>query len=105
MSTNNLVDCRELRTALEREEAIAKRTLGKERDSLATAFFEVVYRALDNASAVADRHVVRVAIEAEESRAKDLLGKKHDPLVTMFFEIIYRTLNKMPFPASPAEVK
>ena len=42
----DLVDRHELRLALEREEAIAKRVLGKN-EPLATAFFEIVYRTLN----------------------------------------------------------
>jgi hypothetical protein len=43
----DLVDRHELRLALEREEAIAKRVLGKSHEPLATAFFEIVYRTLN----------------------------------------------------------
>lgn len=42
----DLVDRHELRLALEREEATAKRLLGKNAP-LATAFFEIVYRTLN----------------------------------------------------------
>ena len=47
---SDLVDRHELRVALEREEAIAKRLLGKGREPLVDAFFEIVYRTLNNAS-------------------------------------------------------
>jgi hypothetical protein len=45
----DLVDRHELRLALEREEAIAKRVLGKGHEPLATSFFEIVYRTLNRA--------------------------------------------------------
>lgn len=44
----DFVDRHELRLALEREEAIAKRLLGKSHEPLATAFFEIVYRTLNS---------------------------------------------------------
>lgn len=47
---SDLVDRHELRLALEREEVIAKRVLGKDHEPLVTAFFEIVYRTLNKAS-------------------------------------------------------
>lgn len=43
----DLVDRHELRLALEREEAIAKQVLGRGRDALAGAFFDIIYRTLN----------------------------------------------------------
>lgn len=42
-----LIDRHELRVALEREEAVLKRLLGKGHEPLATSFFEVIYRTLN----------------------------------------------------------
>jgi hypothetical protein len=48
---SGLVDRHELRVALEREERICKRVLGRN-EPLATSFFEIVYRTLNKAPTV-----------------------------------------------------
>lgn len=42
-----LIDRHELRVALEHEERVAKRLLGKGHEPLVTSFFEIVYRTLN----------------------------------------------------------